>query len=115
VEALRLILRYAHLIGFALLLGGAVMQFLSAKLRINPAMLWGAIIQVLTGIALSAPLRGGGDAEPSPVKLGVKLLLAVLILVMVFFSRKRADVNRGHFIGIIALTLANAAVAVFWR
>ena len=90
VEALRLILRYAHLIGFALLLGGAVAQFLSAKLRINRAMLWGAIIQVLTGVALSAPLRGGGDDEPSPVKLGVKLLLAVLILVMVFFSRKRA-------------------------
>ena len=115
MEALRLILRYAHLIGFALLLGGAVAQFLSAKLRINRAMLWGAIIQVLTGVALSAPLRGGGDDEPSPVKLGVKLLLAVLILVMVFFSRKRADVNRGHFTGIIVLTLANAAVATFWR
>jgi hypothetical protein len=115
VEALRLILRYAHLIGFALLLGGAVMQYLSAKLRINPAMLWGSIIQVVTGIALSAPLRGGGDDEPGPVKLGVKLLLAVLILVMVFFSRRRTDVNRGHFIGIIVLTLANAAVATFWR
>ncbi len=115
VEALRLILRYAHLIGFALLLGGAVVQFLSAKLRINPAMLWGSIIQLVTGIALSAPLRGGGDDEPSPVKLGVKLLIAVLIFVMVFVPRKRADVNRGHFIGIIVLTLANAAVATFWR
>jgi hypothetical protein len=115
VEALRLILRYAHLIGFALLLGGAIAQFVSAKFRINPAMLWGSIIQVLTGIALSAPLRGGGDDEPSPIKLGVKLLIAVLIFVMVFFSRKRADVNKGHFIGIIVLTLANAAVATFWR
>jgi hypothetical protein len=115
VEALRLILRYAHLIGFALLLGGAVMQYLSAKLRINPAMLWGAIIQVVTGVALSAPLRGGGDDEPSPIKLGVKLLLAVLIFIMVFVPRKRETVARGHFIGIIALTLINAAVATFWR
>ncbi len=115
MEALRLILRYAHLIGFALLLGGAVVQYLSAKVRINPAMLWGAVIQLLTGIALSAPLRGGGDDEPGPVKLGVKLLIAVLIFVMVFVPRKRADVNRGHFIGIIVLTLANAAVATFWR
>jgi hypothetical protein len=115
VEALRLILRYAHLIGFALLLGGAVMQYLSGKLRINPAMLWGAIIQVVTGLALSAPLRGGGDDEPSPVKLGVKLLFAVLIFVMVFFSRKRADVNRGHFLAIVGLTLVNAAVATFWH
>ena len=115
MEALRLILRYAHLIGFALLLGGAVMQYLTGKLRINPAMLWGSIIQLVTGIALSAPLRGGGDDEPSPVKLGVKLLIAILIFVMVFVPRRRTEVNRGHFIGIVALTLINAAVATFWR
>ncbi len=115
METLRLVLRYAHLIGFALLLGGAVVQYLTARLRINPAMLWGSVVQLGTGLALAAPLRGGGDAEPSPVKLGVKLLLAVLIFVMVFFSRRRADVNRGHFTGIIVLTLANAAVATFWR
>jgi hypothetical protein len=115
MEALRLILRYIHLVGFALLLGGAVMQYLSGRLRINPAMLWGSVIQVVTGLALSAPLRGGGDDEPNPVKLGVKLLLAVLIFIMIFFSRKRADVNRGHFLGIVALILLNAAVATFWR
>ena len=115
MEALRLILRYAHLIGFALLLGGAIAQYISGKLRINPAMLWGSIIQVLTGIALAAPLRGGGDAEPSPVKLGVKLVIAVLIVVMVFVPRRRTEVNRGHFIGIVVLTLASAAVATFWR
>ena len=115
MEALRLILRYAHLIGFALLLGGAIAQFVSGKLRINPAMLWGSIIQVLTGLALAAPLRGGGDAEPSPVKLAVKLVIAIGIFIMVFVPRKRAEVNRGHFIGIIALTLINAAVATFWH
>jgi hypothetical protein len=115
VEALRLILRYAHLIGFALLLGGAVAQYLSGKFRVNPAMLWGAIIQVLTGIGLAAPLRGGGDDEPDPIKLGVKLLIAILILVMVFVPRKRSEINKGHFIGIVVLTLVNAAVAVFWR
>ena len=115
MEALRLILRYAHLIGFAMLLGGAIAQYVTGKLRINPAMLWGSIIQVLTGLALSAPLRGGGDDEPEPAKLAVKLVLAILIFIMVFASRKRADVNRGHFIGIIALTLINAAVATFWR
>jgi hypothetical protein len=115
MEALRLILRYLHLVGFALLLGGAVAQYVSGKLRINAAMLWGAGAQVVTGLALAAPLRGGGDKEPDPVKLAVKGVVAVLIFVMVFFSRRRADVNRGHFLGIVVLTLANAAVAVFWR
>jgi hypothetical protein len=115
--ALRLILLYVHLVGFALLLGGTVAQFVSAKLKINPAMLWGSIIQLVSGLALSAPLRGGGDNEPDPIKLVVKGVIAVMIFVMVFipWRKKREAVNRGHFIGILALTLINAAVAVFWR
>jgi hypothetical protein len=115
VEALRLILVFIHLVGFALLLGGAITQFVSGKFRINPAILWGSIIQLVSGLGLAAPLRGGGDAEPDPIKLGVKLLLAVLIFIMVFVPRKRTEVNKGHFIGIITLTLVNAAVAVFWQ
>jgi len=115
VETLRQILLYLHLIGFALLLGGAVVQYLSGVLRINSAMLVGAFAQLVTGPALAAPLRGGGDDEPEPAKLVVKLLVALAIAVMVFFSRKRTAVNRGHFLGIVLLTLANAAVAVFWR
>lgn len=115
MEALRLILRYIHLVGFALLLGGAIVQYLSGKLRVNAAMLWGAIIQLITGIALSAPLRGDEADEPAPAKLTVKLVIAILIFVMVFFSRKRESMNKGHFLAIVGLTLVNAAVAVFWR
>ncbi|MBQ1025102.1 hypothetical protein [Micromonospora sp. C95] len=113
MEALRLILLYVHLIGFALLLGGAIAQYLTGKIRVNAAMLWGSVIQLLTGLGLSAPLRDGD--EPAPAKLVTKLVLALLIFVMVFFSRKRAEVNRGHFLAIVGLTLVNAAVAVFWR
>ncbi|HLL67905.1 MAG TPA: hypothetical protein VK453_19655 [Micromonosporaceae bacterium] len=115
MEALRLILRYAHLIGFALLLGAAVAQYLSGRLRINAAMLWGAAIQVVTGIALSAPLRGDEADEPDRVKLMLKLVLAIAIFAMTFFSRRRSDVNRGHFLAIIGLTLVNAAIATFWN
>lgn len=115
VEALRLILLYAHLIGFGLLLGGAVVQYRTGTIRINPVMVWGAGIQVVTGLGLAAPLRGGGDHEPDPAKLVVKTVIGLAIFAMVFFSRKRAVVNQGHFMAIIGLTLINAAVAVFWR
>lgn len=113
MEILRLVLRYAHLIGFAVLLGGAVVQYFFRPLRINPAMLWGSVIQLVTGVALSAPLRGD-DAEPAPAKLVVKLLFAVLIAIMVWVPRKRQEVNSGHFAAIVGLTLVNAAVATFW-
>jgi hypothetical protein len=115
VDTVRLVLRYAHLIGFALLLGGAITQYLTRKIRINSAMLWGAGVQIVTGLALAAPLRGGGDKEPDPVKLAVKGVIALVIFAMVFFSRKREVVNIGHFAAIVALTLVNAGVAVFWH
>jgi hypothetical protein len=114
MEALRLVLLYLHLIGFALLLGGALTQYLSGKIRINPAMLYGVIIQWVTGVLLAAPLRGGGDNEPDPVKLVVKFVVGSMIFAMVFFSRKREEVNKGHFLAVVGLTLANAAIAVFW-
>ena len=115
MTVVRLVLLYIHLIGFALLLGGAAVQYFSGVIRINSAMVWGAGIQVLSGLGLAAPLRGGGDAEPDPAKLAVKGVVGILIFVMVFFSRKRDVVNSGHFLAIVGLTLANAAVAVFWR
>ncbi len=114
LEILRLVLRYAHLVGFALLLGGAVVQYLSGRIRVNRTMLWGAVVQLVTGIALSAPLRGEG-AEPDPLKLLVKLVIAVLIAIMVWVPRRRHQVSRGHFGAIVGLTLVNAAVATFWR
>ncbi|GAA2701583.1 hypothetical protein Apa02nite_053300 [Actinoplanes palleronii] len=110
-----MILLFVHLVGFALLLGGGIAQLLSGKIRISPAVLWGSIIQLVSGLGLAAPLRGGGDHEPDPAKLAVKLVIAVMIFIMVFIPRKRDEVNKGHFIGIITLTLVNAAVAVFWR
>ncbi|MFI5906580.1 hypothetical protein [Dactylosporangium sp. NPDC051541] len=115
MEPLRLILLFLHLIGFALLLGGSIAQYLTGKLRISPAMLWGSVVMLLTGFGLAAPLRGGGDAEPPTAKLAVKLVIGCMIFAMVFFARKRTEVNRGHFLALVGLTLVNAAVAVFWR
>jgi hypothetical protein len=113
MEPLRLILLFAHLIGFALLLGAAVTQYLSGVIRINAVMIWGAGAQLVTGVALSAPLDRA--EELNPAKLVVKLVVAVMIFIMVFFSRKREAVSPGHLLAIIGLTVANAAVAVFWR
>jgi hypothetical protein len=113
-EVLREILLFIHLIGFGLLLGGSVAQYLSGKLRINTAMLGGAVIQVVTGVALAFPFGLDPGEKIDPIPLGVKLVVGLAILAMTFFSRKREKVDRGHFLAIIGLVLLNAAVAVFW-
>jgi hypothetical protein len=114
VKILREVLLYLHLIGFALLLGGSIAQYLSGKLRINVAMLTGAFAQVVTGLILAMPLGRDKAHEPEPAALVVKLVVALAVLAMTFFSRKRESVNRGHFLAIVGLVLANAAVGVFW-
>ena len=114
MQILRNVVFYLHLIGFALLLGGSVAQYLSGKLRINAAMLGGAVIQVVTGLILAAPFGLDPGEKLNHGKLAVKLVVALMILAMTFFSRKREKVNRGHFLAIIGLVLVNAGVAVFW-
>ena len=114
METLRNVVFYLHLIGFALLLGGSAAQYLSGKLRINPAMLGGAVVQVVTGLILAAPFGLEPGEKLNYGKLAVKLVIALMILAMTFFSRNREKVNRGHFLAIIGLVLVNAGVAVFW-
>jgi len=114
MELVHLILRYIHLIGFGLLIGGWLTAYLSKKLKINPAMLWGSAIQLATGIFLSAPL--GRDVMPDGMKLMVKGLLALAIAIMVWvpYLKKRESTAKGHFLAIGGAILVTAGVAVFW-
>ena len=114
MDALYKVLIFLHVTGFALLLGGAVAQYFSGRIRINPVMLAGAATQVVSGLLLAAPLRPDNEEDPSPVGLVIKLVIALSVLAMTFFSRKREKVNTGHFLAIIGLTVANAAIGVFW-
>lgn len=114
MDLIRHIVLFCHLIGFALLLGAATAQYLTGKLRINAPMLWGAIIQVISGVLLATPLGHSSRVHPSPVALAIKLVVALCVLAMTFFPREREKVNRGHFIAIAVLVLGNAVIGVFW-
>jgi hypothetical protein len=117
MELLRLVLRYLHLVGFGLLFGALVVQYLTGPLRINVAMRTGLGTAIATGLLLAIPFPAGIDLNY--VKLGVKLFIVVLIGAAfgVAVTRERAGkaVHRAHFLTIGGLVLLNAAVAVFWR
>jgi hypothetical protein len=114
MSILRNLVFFLHLVGFALLLGASVAQYLSGRLRINNLMLAGAATQVVTGLILAAPFGLDPGEKLNYGKLAVKLVIALCILAMTFFSRTREKVNRGHFLAIVGLTLVNAGIAVFW-
>lgn len=101
---------FLHLIGFALLLGAAVAQYVTGQIRINAPMVWGSAVAALSGMVISVPV--GAGAWLNPAAIITKLVIAASIFAMVFFSSQRQTVNRGHFLAIIGLTLVNAMVGI---
>jgi hypothetical protein len=103
-----------HLIGFASIFGGFLVQVRSADPEINMAMLHGSYVQLLTGIALVV----FAELDPEPVnhiKIAIKLLVALIIAVLVIINRRFSSIPRGLLMLLGGLTLANAAVAVLWQ
>ena len=113
LELLRLAVRYLHLIGMGLLVGSLAVQLLAGRFRMTTATVVGAVTQLVTGVILSAPLPR--DAQPSPAKLVVKLVLAILVAVAVIVPARRGTESRNHAWGVAGLVLVTVAVAAFWR
>ena len=102
-----------HLIGFAALLGGYLVQLRTVEPEINAAMLYGSWAVFASGIALVV-LVWLGPGLTDYAELVIKLLLSVVIVVLVAKNRKYARIPRGLGALIGVLTLLAAAVAVLW-
>ncbi|HYP45957.1 MAG TPA: hypothetical protein VEQ66_12260 [Propionibacteriaceae bacterium] len=103
-----------HLIGFAALLGGALVQLRLLDPEVNATMLHGAWTSLVTGAGLVtlAVLDGG----PLPyAQLAVKLAVGLFVVLLVSVNRRFSSIPRGLLALIAGLTLADAGVAVLWR
>jgi hypothetical protein len=105
-----------HIIGIAALLGGFLTQVKAmgrGEARFVPAMLHGALTMLVTG----AILVGLNQADHQPVnniKIGVKLVLLVVILGLVYVKRDEEKIPAPVFGTVGALTVANIFIAVLW-
>jgi hypothetical protein len=113
VETLRLILLFLHVLGFAALIGGLLAQAGTGEKRVNSAMRDGAGTAFLTGLALVGILSAG-DQEPNNTKIAVKLVVALVVLVLVMANLRKPSIPQGLWAGILALSVLNVALAVFW-
>lgn len=120
------IVRYSlvvlHFVGFASLFGGFLTQMkaMSAgSAKIVPAMVHGAWTVFAAGLLLVGlaeyRIAMGAQFEVDHMKIGVKSLIAVVILVLVMALRKKESVKAPVFGTIGALTLLNVILAVFWN
>ncbi|MFM7144839.1 MAG: hypothetical protein ACKOW5_00700 [Actinomycetales bacterium] len=104
-----------HFIGLASLLGGFLVQMSSAEKGVNPAMLHGALTQLVTGLLMVGLIESGAvDEEANMTKISVKLAIVVIVTVLAFVGRRKQPPQVALWAIIGALTLVNVAIAVLW-
>lgn len=104
-----------HFIGLASLLGGFLVQMSSSEKGVNPAMLHGALTQLVTGLLMVGLIESGSvDEEANMTKVSVKLGIVLVITVLAFIGRRKQPPQVALWGIIGALTLANVVIAVLW-
>jgi hypothetical protein len=114
METLRLILLFVHILGWAALFGGLLVQGRDEPKRVNAAMRDGAGTAFLTGLALVGVIQGGDLATVDNAKIAVKTVIGLVLLVLVMANVRKERIPQGLWAGLLVLTAANIAVAVFW-
>lgn len=101
-----------HMVGWAIVLGGALTSL--RRPRIATGVTHGALTALVAGILLVG-LAEMGDGDVDHVKIGVKLVVALVITAMAFWGDKNEEkVTTGFLGGLAGLTVLNIAVAVLW-
>lgn len=110
------ILLVLHIIGFGAVFGASLSQLMNRKsgvAKVSKGMLHGALLLLITGLALVGMVYATGG-EPNNAKIGVKLLVLVALFVVVIMNLKKEKVSGGVLGAILALSATNVAIAVLW-
>jgi hypothetical protein len=113
METLRLVLLFVHLLGFAALFGGLLVQARLPEKVVNPVMRDGIGTAFVAGLLLVGVLEAG-DTEVNQAKVAVKFAIGLVILVLVMANTRKERIPQGLWAGLLLLSAANVAVAVFW-
>ncbi len=76
-----------HLLGMAAIVGGWLA--VRTNPRVIPPILWGARAQLVTGLILAGLAEADKEDPPIHAKLGVKLLVALVVLALVEMANAR--------------------------
>ena len=113
MEILRHLLLVIHMLGFAALLGGLLVQARSPEKSVNALMRDGAGTVFVAGLLLVGVIEAD-DGTINNTKIAVKGVIALVILVLVMANLRKERIANGLWALLLALTIANICVAVFW-
>jgi hypothetical protein len=109
---------FVHLIGMASLVGGWLVQVRAPGRRwVHPAILHGALTQLVSGLVLVGLAEGVSslDKNVDSAKMAVKLVVALVVVVLAWANRRRETLPDGVYLILGVLAIGNVAVAALWR
>ena len=113
MDLLRQLLLVLHILGFAALLGGLLVQARSPEKTVNALMRDGAGTVFVAGLLLVGVLEAG-DEDVDNAKIAVKGVIGLVVLVLVMANVRKERIANGLWGLLLLLTIANICVAVFW-
>ena len=113
MEFLRHVLLVIHMLGFAALVGGLLVQARSPEKTVNSLMRDGAGTAFVAGLLLVGVIQAD-DGELDNTKIAVKGVIGLVILVLVMANVRKERIATGLWALLLLLTVANMCVAVFW-
>jgi hypothetical protein len=105
-----------HLLGMAAVVGSWFVVLRSP--RIAAGMVHGALLQLVSGIALVGLRESGavsGMEELDRIKVTVKLAVALVVAVLAWANRKRDAVPSGLVHAVGGLAVVNVLIAALWE
>jgi peptidoglycan/LPS O-acetylase OafA/YrhL len=114
MEIMQNVVLLAHFMGWAALFGGMLVQARHEEKLVNGPMRDGIGTAVVAGLALVGFLEAGDDAVDH-AKVGVKLAVGLVILILVMANLRKPRIPDNLFWTILGLTVVNMAVAVLWQ
>ena len=113
MEFLRHLLLVIHIVGFAALLGGLLVQVRRPEKSVNGLMRDGSGTAFLAGLLLVGVIEAD-DGSVDHAKIAVKGIIGLVVLALVMANVRKERIATGLWALILLLTLANICVAVFW-
>lgn len=106
-----------HLLGMAAIVGSFFVVLRAP--RYVPTFLWGALTQLVSGLVLVGLRESGavpGEEPLNHLKIGVKLLIALVVAVIAWMERNNRDTAKTGMIHAIGgLAVINVLVATLWQ
>lgn len=111
------ILVVLHFIGMAGLVGGLIVGLFESPLRIRKPALHSGLLVLLAGIFMIIvnSVQHASDDSIEMIdhgKVGIKLLVVVLILILGFKNLGKSEVAKRTYITMLALAILNILIAV---